>query len=116
VPPADTAADEEPVATLVEPAAAAEAGADPEVSDDGQPKRKRSRRGSRGGRKRRKPTTNGEQVEPEAADAPAELGLSGTGGGGALAGVSGVVAGPPAPEYVPMSEWIGDFDPRSEPS
>jgi ribonuclease G len=66
-------------------------------SEDGQPKRKRSRRGSRGGRKRRKPAAAGEQ------EAASE-------------GEGVAVAAPPEdgePEYVPMSEWIDDFDARS---
>jgi ribonuclease G len=62
-------------------------------------KRKRSRRGSRGGRKRRKPSTNGgEAPEPAAGD-----------GGTALAEPT---VGVEAPEYVPMSEWIDDFENR----
>ena len=75
-----------------------------EPGDDGQPKKKRSRRGSRGGRRRRKPAANGdgasvagvdvvERVDPSEDDAadPAEE----------------------EPEYVPMSEWIDDFENRS---
>ena len=55
--------------------------------------RKPARRGTRGGRRRRKPG--------EGADAPAE-----SAEGGAAAGPS---ADAPA-EYVPMSEWIDDFE------
>jgi ribonuclease G len=77
-----------------------EAGSVPEAGAavDGQPTRKRTRRGSRGGRRRRKPAAdNGQQtdepeeqpttstVEPDEADEPG---------------------------YVPMSEWIEDFDAR----
>jgi ribonuclease G len=64
-------------------------------SEDGQPKRKRSRRGSRGGRKRRKPAAAGEEASE---------------------GEGVAVAAPPEegePEYVPMSEWIDDFEARS---
>ena len=68
---------------------------------DGQPKRKRSRRGSRGGKKRRKPTAGD--------------------GGSCLRGRESrgrcrrveVVPDGEVPEYVPMSEWIDDFDARS---
>jgi ribonuclease G len=83
-----------------------------EVTDealDGPPKRKRSRRGSRGGKKRRKPTPSGtddealaERVDAEVvalAEAPAE--------------VVSVAADDEPPEYVPMSEWIDDFESRS---
>jgi hypothetical protein len=57
-------------------------------------------------------------VEPDVAEAEAsaELDPSGTAGGGALAGVRSVVTESSAPEYVPMSEWIGDFDSRSQQS
>ncbi len=79
---------------------AAGEGADAQVAEaepataDGQPKRKRSRRGSRGGRKRKPAAASGE--EP-AAVAVAE-------------GTNGQAS---PPEYVPMSEWIDDFDSRS---
>jgi ribonuclease G len=69
----------------------AEMEADPE--QDGQPKRKRSRRGSRGGRRRKASSTNGDRVEAE--------------GGDQAEGAA--TPGEPA-EYVPMSEWIEDFD------
>jgi hypothetical protein len=63
------------------------------ASDDGTPKRKRSRRGSRGGRKRKKATVDSpdgsSENESEVAEAAAEDG---------------------EPEYVPMSEWIDDFE------
>ena len=64
---------------------------------DGQPKRKRSRRGSRGGRKRRKPAANGDQAE------------DGNAPGGDADTASTALDGE-TPEYVPMSEWIEDFD------
>jgi ribonuclease G len=78
----------EQAAEVVAPDGVAEA-----ATPDGQPKKKRSRRGSRGGRKRKKPAvTAGEEAtadEPVAAATSADEG---------------------APEYVPMSEWIDDFD------
>jgi ribonuclease G len=99
-------------APSAEPEAVAEARADVVVAEeagaladeatvDGQPKKKRSRRGSRGGKKRRKPAAGaGEAVDDDVAEeaepAPAEA----------------VSAAPSdgAEEYVPMSEWIEDFD------
>jgi predicted RNA-binding protein with TRAM domain len=75
-----------------EPEPAAESGADETAAADGQPKRKRTRRGSRGGRRRRKsPAANG---QPEEADSEAEQ----------------------PEEYVPMSEWIEDFEASRSPS
>ena len=79
---------EEPAAEAVAADGIAEAAA-----PDGQPKKKRSRRGSRGGRKRKKPAADG--GEQTTADEP-------------VAAVSAADDG--APEYVPMSEWIEDFD------
>jgi ribonuclease G len=98
VPPADL---EAPDAAA---AAAAKAPVDAVAEDDSapeeaaaaeaQPKRKRSRRGSRGGRKRKKPAVD---VAGEAASE------------GELA-PDQPPAGDGSPEYVPMSEWIEDFD------
>jgi predicted RNA-binding protein with TRAM domain len=68
--------------------------ADAEAAADGQPKRKRTRRGTRGGRRRRKTPAHGETGE-------------------ASEGGVATVEEPPAGEYVPMSEWLDDFDPRS---
>jgi hypothetical protein len=89
-----------------------------EVSADGQPKRKRSRRGSRGGRKRRKPAANGDQGDSDRAAVAAEPAVSVS-----VADTDAEPAAEPAasaddatPEYVPMSEWIGDFDSRSQRS
>jgi len=69
----------------------------PDIADaatpDGQPKKKRSRRGSRGGRKRKKPAVSASE-EP-IADEPV---------------AAATAAEDEAPEYVPMSEWIDDFD------
>ncbi len=71
MPPVELASggkDDPPVAEEVVAEALGENGevatADEEAAEaDGQPKRKRSRRGSRGGRKRRKPAANGDQAE-----------------------------------------------------
>ncbi len=93
VPPPDleTVVTEETSEPAAEVVAADEIGE--AAAPDGQPKKKRSRRGSRGGRKRKKPAVGaGEEAtadEPVAAATPAEDGT---------------------PEYVPMSEWIDDFD------
>jgi ribonuclease G len=80
--------------------AASEVQASPPESDgdpDAPPKRKRSRRGSRGGKKRRKPAANGGAVVAVAdTDEAPET-----------------VADDEPPEYVPMSEWIDDFEARS---
>ena len=64
------------------------------AESDAPAKKKRSRRGSRGGRKRKKPATNGgagaaASDEPETAEPAGDDGVA---------------------EYVPMSEWIEDFD------
>ena len=68
---------------------------------DGQPKRKRSRRGSRGGKKRRKPAAEGGvNAVPAEGDVAVEVTVE-------------VVPDGDAPAYVPMSEWIDDFDSRS---
>jgi hypothetical protein len=77
---------------------AAESPAVAEEPVDGAPKRKRSRRGSRGGKKRRKPgTADGDETPAVADEAPVE---------------KEPVAVADAPEYVPMSEWIDDFGSR----
>jgi len=68
------------------------------VGVDGQPKKKRSRRGSRGGRKRRKPAVNGGEEAP-ASHEPDEV----------------EPAADTVPAYVPMSEWIEDFDSAKRP-
>jgi ribonuclease G len=75
-----------------------------EPGEDGQPKKKRSRRGSRGGRRRRKPAANGDGTSEAGADVVE------------LADSSEIDVADPAeepPEYVPMSEWIEDFESRS---
>ena len=95
VPPADL---EEPVEETAAELDATGAAADTTSGagvDGASPKKKRSRRGSRGGRKRKKPAAanGGEESagsgEPAAAEAVQDDGV---------------------PEYVPMSEWIEDFD------
>jgi ribonuclease G len=68
------------------------------VGVDGLPKKKRSRRGSRGGRKRRKPAASGAEEAPS----PGEPG-------------DAEPVADTAPEYVPMSEWIEDFDSGKRP-
>jgi ribonuclease G len=79
VPPLESIAEPGEVAAVVEEL---EPEAEAEPSVDGAPKRKRTRRGTRGGRRRRKPATNGTPAEEESTE----------------------------PEYVPMSEWIDDFE------
>ena len=109
VPPPELALEEESADASPTVAERPEADAEAEVGVDGQPKRKRTRRGTRGGRKRRKPAANGDQAEPEEPLAPVEP------------VPTEVVPGEPTPtldasrpeKYVPMSEWIEDFEPRS---
>jgi ribonuclease G len=86
VPPRDLGESEAEGEELVAEEETAEAA----QSADGQPKRKRTRRGSRGGRRRRKTPVNGQPADSEAPAEPVE-------------------ADEPE-EYVPMSEWIEDFD------
>jgi ribonuclease G len=74
------------------------AAADAEAEVDGKPKRKRSRRGSRGGRKRKPAAASADGNEP---DVPDETGETPSNEPEHEA------------EYVPMSEWIEDFDSRS---
>jgi ribonuclease G len=69
---------------------------------------KKTRRGTRGGRKRRKPPQSGEGVATDAAateDAAPALAPSGE----EASQADGEAPG----EYVPMSEWIEDFDART---
>jgi ribonuclease G len=98
VPPPDLVADEVPA---VAAEAEAETETEPvttelevamEAAADGQPKRKRTRRGTRGGRKRKKVVASSETGEPDD-------------------GVT-TVEEPPPGEYVPMSEWLADFERR----
>jgi ribonuclease G len=89
---------------------------------DGQPKKKRTRRGSRGGRRRRKPATNGAGTDTEGEDAEngtADEIVDDEPVAEAVAPDEPETAEPEtaepdqAEEYVPMSEWIEDFDSRS---
>lgn len=73
-------------------------------AEDGLPKKKRTRRGSRGGRRRRKASEAGAGNAPDALAADSEQAAA----QGEPDGESDV------PEYVPMSEWIEDFDARAE--
>ena len=125
VPPPELAVEAEPAASD-----AANVGLDvidaeviPSTDPDGQPKRKRSRRGSRGGRKRRKPSANGDQtaaatdevdgVEIAAVEPQASAVVLAEGFTGVEPGISELDSDKSdAPEYVPMSEWIEDFDTR----
>jgi ribonuclease G len=75
-----------------------------EPSEDGQPKRKRARRGSRGGRRRRKPAANGDSVSEAGVEVADVADTS-------EADVADSVE--EEAEYVPMSEWIDDFEARS---
>jgi predicted RNA-binding protein with TRAM domain len=96
VPPLDleaTGGIEEPEG-LIDALADVGAAEAPAAESDAPPKKKRSRRGSRGGRKRKKPAANGGEAAadsevPETAEPPSD---------------------DRAAEYVPMSEWIEDFD------
>jgi ribonuclease G len=102
LPPADLAVpteEPEPVQAEAEAGSELVEPAEGVAATDGAPKRKRSRRGSRGGRKRKKPVVNGdEEVATESASEEAVV--EGTSDNG-------------PPEYVPMSEWIDDFESRS---
>jgi ribonuclease G len=110
-------AEEAEEAPAGEPAAGEPAEAGAEAPADGQPKKKRTRRGSRGGRKRKKPaaaSANGAgpesseepEPEPEAAEAePEPLEVP-------ELEPEPSANGEPAEEwgYVPMSEWADDLD------
>jgi ribonuclease G len=102
VPPADLEAPavEETAAEVPAPESATAATQEAADSDGAAPKKKRSRRGSRGGRKRKKPAAvnDGEEAADSVEPAPAEPDSD-----------DGV------PEYVPMSEWIEDFDASRRP-
>jgi ribonuclease G len=101
VPPADLEAVAEAATEAVEETPGPEAGV-AEAGADGAPKRKRPRRGSRGGRKRRKTATNGEDATT--ITHAEHVGEEQVG--------DEQVAVADAPEYVPMSEWIDDFGSR----
>jgi ribonuclease G len=127
VPPPDlgVAADdvETDGASASEPEVEAEAESEAEteaVADtaeaDGQPKKKRTRRGSRGGRRRKKPATNGTGADAEGehgtVDEVVEEDVAEV---DSPAGQEPVEQAPEEQKYVPMSEWIEDFDSRSRP-
>ncbi len=86
---------------------------EPAAATDGQAPKKRTRRGTRGGRKRKKPAAAAADGTP--ADGDAEETAA------AIAVVADPVLEPEskpepdteAPDYVPMSEWIEDFDRRA---
>jgi ribonuclease G len=114
VPAPDLAvAQDEAVVAVAEPSGETDGTASPEevVVTDGQPPKKRTRRGTRGGRKRKKPAAasgGGEQSEPAESAEPSEVEAE-------PAAVPVAVIADEAPaEYVPMSEWIEDFDRRAE--
>jgi ribonuclease G len=105
---------EEAVAAVAEPSSDSDADASADAEEvaatDGQPPKKRTRRGTRGGRKRKKPVAangDGEQAAATVSDAPQPAAEP--------AAPPVTVAADDAPaEYVPMSEWIEDFDRRAE--
>jgi len=124
--PDDGAADEE----SPEPETAVEETPSAEADDDGAAPKKRTRRGSRGGRNRKKKTTgaaNGDGAEatelgePDTAEtATVALETNGDGAPPELApnepATEAAEASADAPDeagYVPMSEWIEDFDRRA---
>jgi hypothetical protein len=88
--------------------------AEQRAGTDGAPPKKRTRRGTRGGRNRKKKVASG-------VDGPAPLGAADDAAGGAEpeaarepVAVTADAAVEPSgePGYVPMSEWIEDFDRR----
>jgi ribonuclease G len=120
--PSDALAEDPPRATprihvpAPEPALAADAeevASEPEETDlpaeeevaatDGQAPKKRTRRGSRGGRKRKKPAAAAADAPSEVEDHAAATPIA----------VADPEPEPESPEYVPMSEWIEDFDRRT---
>jgi ribonuclease G len=106
VPAADLAASPElPEATDGEPA---EAVVGEPATSEGEPTKKRTRRGTRGGRKRRKPSANGPvavaEEGPETALVAVEVPVAVEPSGAETATVD--------EPYVPMSEWIEDFERR----
>ena len=101
VPPADLATPVDAIESETLEASDAEPGSSDTVGDgtetaEGPPKRKRARRGSRGGRKRKKPSVDADEETPTEPESERVE----------------IVAVEDAPEYVPMSEWIDDFDGR----
>jgi ribonuclease G len=78
-------------------------GADTGTPDDGAPKKKKTRRGSRGGRNRKKPAGTAVAAADNGAEANVEEAES-------QPDTSGNGAEPATDEYVPMSEWLDDLD------
>ena len=103
VPPIDLEAPLAEAPELVAVDDAPESNGDEAATGGEAPKRKRSRRGSRGGRKRRKPASTAADSEPETDEPEPDE---------AEARPTAVAADAPA-EYTPMSEWIDDFENRS---
>ena len=105
-------APEEDGGVVVVDAEAGEPGppAEIEARPDGQPKRKRSRRGSRGGRRRKPAGAAADQVESHVEGEAHVEGEGQVEGGGEIERANGPSE---IPEYVPMSEWIDDFESRS---
>jgi len=106
VPAADLAESPEPSgAPAAEPA---EPVGGETATTEGEPAKKRTRRGTRGGRKRRKPSTNGPAAiggeGPETAEAAVEVPLA--------VEPSEADAATGDEPHVPMSEWIEDFERR----
>jgi ribonuclease G len=104
VPPAELGTPDDVAA---DPAVDVSGDAAPDISADaagdgaapeGETPKKRTRRGTRGGRKRKKPATNSAEKDGTGTDSDS--------------GDNGVPEEAPA-TYVPMSEWIDDFDSRS---
>jgi hypothetical protein len=116
VPPPDLGA-AEPADEAKAEAGEAQAG-EAETAADGAPKRKRTRRGTRGGRKRRKPAAseNGQQgdatdeQQTDVAEAPQAAAEEQRVDVAEVAAAVTEEDGE-APDYVPMSEWIEDFGP-----
>ena len=124
VPPPDLAATTpvEPGLAEASPEPTESNGDEPAAEGETAPKRKRSRRGSRGGRKRRKPAAPADGTDASSAQAAAAEGsepASEDAGADVLEEAPAAVeleetAVPAdAPRYVPMSEWIDDFETRS---
>ena len=111
-PEADVAEqDVEAVSIAEEPAV--DAPGEPEAGAEGASPRKKTRRGTRGGRKRRKPQDNGEPVAIEDEAPTEEAPRAESSSEVALTPDDPQTPGEAPGEYVPMSEWIEDFDART---
>jgi len=105
---------EEPVAE--EPQADTAAAEEPALNGDGDgagpaaPPRKKTRRGSRGGKSRRKPVAREDGAEQNG-DAPPGAAAPAVNGGTAAAAKERPARSEEQPAgYVPMSEWLDDFE------